>query len=85
MEDFRSLSQPNRLYMAAMVELRENLVAYGFYHIDVCEQSPVIIQFQSTTPIRPEPIDGIAVFTSDLYNRVLLCCTAAHPCIITVK
>ena len=48
-----------------------NLVAYGFYHIDVCKQSPVIIQFQSSTPIRPEPIDGIAVFTSDLYNRVL--------------
>ena len=48
-----------------------NLVAYGFFHIDVCKQSPVIIQFQSSTPIRTEPIDGIAVFTSDLYNRVL--------------
>ena len=56
-----------------------NLVTYGFYHIDVCEQSPVIIQFQSTTPIRPELIDSIAVFTADPYNRVLLCCTAAHP------
>ena len=48
-----------------------NLVAYGFYHIDVCEQSPVIIQFQSSSPIRAEPIDGIAVLISDLYNRVL--------------
>ena len=43
----------------------------GFTTFDVCKQSPVIIQFQSSTPIRPEPIDGIAVFTSDLYNRVL--------------
>ena len=44
---------------------------YGFYHIDVCHQSPVIIQFQSATPFRLEPIDGIYVFDYDLYNRVL--------------
>ena len=48
-----------------------NAVSYGFFHIDVCEQSPVITQFQSSTPVRTEPIDGISVFTSDLYNRVL--------------
>ena len=48
-----------------------NLVSYGVNHIDVCKQSPVIIQFQSSTPVRTEPIDGITVFTSDLYNHVL--------------
>ena len=46
-------------------------IFYGFYHIDVCHQSPVIIQFQSATPFRFEPIDGIEVFSYDLYNRVL--------------
>ena len=33
--------------------------------------SPVIIQFQTATPFRSEPIDGIKVFSYDLYNRVL--------------
>ena len=46
-------------------------MSYGFYIIDVCEQSPVIIQFQSSSPVRAEPIDGTSVFTSDLYNHVL--------------
>ena len=48
-----------------------NSMIYGFYSIDVCEQSPVIIQFQSSSPVRTEPIDGTSIFTSDLYNRVL--------------
>ena len=48
-----------------------NSLAYGFYVIDACEQSPVIIQFQSSTPIRSEPVDGITVFNFDLYSKVL--------------
>ena len=48
-----------------------NVMGYGFYIIDVCEQSPVIIQFQTSSPVRTEPIDGTTVFISDLYNRVL--------------
>ena len=48
-----------------------NSMVYGFYSVDVCEQSPVIIQFQSSRPVRTEPIDGTSTFTSDLYNRVL--------------
>ena len=49
--------------MAAMVELREN---------DVCQQSPVLIQFQSSTPFRVEPVDRlILVINLDLYSRVL--------------
>ena len=48
-----------------------NLVVYGFYIIDVCDQSPVIIQFQSATPFRPEPVDVTFIINSNLYNRVL--------------
>ena len=48
-----------------------NLLFYGIYHIDVCQQSPVIIQFQSSAPFRVEPVDGIGVLNLDLYNKVL--------------
>ena len=46
-------------------------ILYGFFIIDVCKQSPLIIQYQDSRPFRTEPIDGISVFTSDLYNQVL--------------
>lgn len=48
-----------------------NAIFYGFYNIDVCQQSPVIIQYQSGTPFRAEPIDGFAPFYCVLYNHVL--------------
>ena len=48
----------------------ERLV-YGFYIIDVCQQSPVIIQYQSGSPVRQEPIDGASFINCDLYSRVL--------------
>ena len=48
-----------------------NSVIYGFTKIDVCEQSPVLIQHQSATPFRPEPVDGTSIINLDLYNRVL--------------
>ena len=48
-----------------------NTLVYGFYIIDVCQQSPVLIQFQSSTPFRVEPVDGILIINLDLYNRVL--------------
>ena len=44
---------------------------YGFYIIDVCKQSPLIIQFSNITPVRREPVDGVSTVTSDIYNRVL--------------
>jgi hypothetical protein len=47
------------------------VLVYGFHNIEVCEQSPVIIQFQTASPIRQEPIDGTYFFNADLYNRVL--------------
>ena len=46
-------------------------VFYGFYNIEVCKQSPIIIQYQSVTPFRIEPIDGIGIINDDVYNRVL--------------
>ena len=46
-------------------------IAYGFYYIESCEQSPVLIQYQSRTPYRVEPVDGIGIINWDLYSRVL--------------
>ena len=46
-------------------------LVYGFYIIDACQQSPILIQFQSHTPFRFEPIDLTAVINLDIYNRVL--------------
>ena len=46
-------------------------VIYGFYSIEVCDQSPIVIQFQSATPTRQEAIDGTLNINSDIYNRVL--------------
>ena len=48
-----------------------NFIAYGFYNIDVCQQSPVIIQVQSATPVRVVPVDGTLSTSVDLYNTVL--------------
>ena len=48
-----------------------DLIVYGFYNIEVCSQSPVIIQYKSGTPFRMEPIDGFGIINCDLYNQVL--------------
>ena len=52
------------------VGVTDNIV-YGYHLIDGCQQSPLVIQRQSATPLRFEPVDGISVFTHDLYSRVL--------------
>ena len=44
---------------------------YGFYSIDVCEQSPVLIHYRCPTPIRAEPIDGTYVLNCYAFNRIL--------------
>ena len=49
----------------------DDVLGYGFLPIDVCEQSPVIIQYQSATPFRTEPVDGTLIINFDLYSRVL--------------
>ena len=46
-------------------------IGYGFYRIDACQQSPIILQWQSMTPLRMEPVDGIIVINQEQYNRVL--------------
>ena len=48
-----------------------DLLVYGFYNIEVCKQSPIIIQAQSGTPVRTEPIDGIRILNMELNNSVL--------------
>ena len=51
----------------------ENILVYGFYNIDVCKQSPIIIQFQTTTPSTQVNVAGTTVFVFNykLYNQVL--------------
>ena len=48
-----------------------NLFLYGVFSVAVCKQSPLLIQFQSNTPIRSEPIDGNFVLNFDLYNAII--------------
>ena len=49
-----------------------NSMIYAFHIInDVCKQSPLIIQVQNTRPVRTEPVDGVRIAISDLYNPVL--------------
>jgi hypothetical protein len=57
-------------YGGADARVGENL-GYGFHNIDVCQQSPIIFQYQSATPVRQEPVDGAFFFNVDLYSRVL--------------
>ena len=46
-------------------------LAYGFAHIDVCQQSPVIIRYQCDAPFRIDPMYGTLVITCLAYNKVL--------------
>ena len=48
-----------------------NVLLYGYAKIDVCEQSPVTIQFQSASPLRQEPLDGATFINCDIYHSVL--------------
>ena len=47
-------------------------VLYGFYNIPLCSnQSPMIIQFQSASPVRIDTVDGFATINCDLSSREL--------------
>ena len=49
-----------------------NSMIYEFYMFnDVCKQSPLIIQVQNTRPVCTEPVDGVRIAISDVYNGVL--------------
>ena len=48
-----------------------NSIQYGYDIIDVCDQSPVIVQFQNTSPLRIEPVDGDVSLNFDIYNNIL--------------
>ena len=51
----------------------DTFMVYGFSKIDVCNQSPVIIQLQSSVPLRFESIGESFqyILEFDLYSRVL--------------
>ena len=44
---------------------------YAYYNIDVCPQSPVILQIQCGVPVRAVAIDGHLVVDCDVYSTVL--------------
>ena len=48
-----------------------NMLVYGFFRIDACQQSPVIIHIRCDTPFRIEPVDGTIISSCIAYNRVL--------------
>ena len=62
-------------------------LTYGFYNIDVRQQSPLIIQYRSGTPYRIDRIDDIDIGISnlELYNRVLGCGRAQGIVTVTRK
>ena len=46
-------------------------ILYGFYNIPICKQSPLIIQYQSASPVRIDTFDGFATINCDLSNKEL--------------
>ena len=50
---------------------RHSEILYGVNQINSCEQSPILIQYQSNIPIRTEPFDDSYIFSFDVYNAVL--------------
>ena len=47
------------------------LLVWGFYNIAVCPQQPIVVHFESGTPFRAEPVDGLSVINCDLFHREL--------------
>ena len=48
-----------------------DFLQYGYNRFDVCDQSPVIVQIETSIPIRQEPVDGGGFLHFDTYNNVL--------------
>ena len=46
-------------------------LVYGFYSIDACEQSPVLIHYRCPAPLRTEPVDKTSVVNCYTFNRAL--------------
>ena len=44
---------------------------YGLSRINVCKQSPVLLQIQTATPFRQEAVNGAMLVNFDIYNAVL--------------
>ena len=48
-----------------------DFLEYGYNIIDVCDQSPVIMEIQNASPFRREPVDGAVFLDFDIYDNVL--------------
>ncbi len=47
------------------------VVVWGYFKIPVCPQQPLVIQYQSATPYRVVPEDGIYIINLDVHHREL--------------
>ena len=47
-----------------------DLIEYGYHIFFVCDQSPVVVQFQNAIPFRQDPV-GTTIVDFDIYNQVL--------------
>ena len=48
-----------------------HFVLYGFYNIPVCPQSPLIIRYESGSPVHAGPVDRFRIINCNLFNREL--------------
>ena len=46
-------------------------VVYGFYNIPVCAQEPIVIQYNSGSPVRFDAVDGFGIINCELYHHTL--------------
>ena len=44
---------------------------YGYHSIEICPQSPFVIQFQNPIPGHPHPVDRYNTIKSDVFHRTL--------------
>ena len=47
------------------------IIVYGFYNIPVCPQEPIVVQYNSATPVRFDPVDGYGIINCDVYHHTL--------------
>lgn len=46
-------------------------IAWGFYHISVCDQQPIVIRLSSNTPARSNRFDGIIIESNNVWHSEL--------------
>ena len=47
------------------------IIVYGYYNIPVCAQEPIVVQYNSATPVRFDPVDGYGIINCEVYHHTL--------------